>query len=198
MKIKLSKIKPNPDNPRLIRDEKFEKLCKSLQDFPSMLEKRPLVVYTDKDGKYIVLGGNMRFRAAQHIGMKEIPAIIADDWTEAERKQFVIKDNVDFGDWDYDNLANNWDNNELADWGLPVPKFETEAFQLDERFGTLATETKEQNEAKMTDDDYALYEIVLLHENKLKLIDVLNQVKKKYSFEKNEEALMHIVNNFKL
>jgi ParB-like chromosome segregation protein Spo0J len=88
-----------------------------------MLNKRPLVTFTDTDGKYIVLGGNMRLKACKEIGLKEIPIIIADEWTEEQKNEFLIKDNVGFGEWDWDSLANEWDVEKLEDWGLNVPEF---------------------------------------------------------------------------
>lgn len=121
MNIKLSKLKPNPSNPRTVRDEKFIKLKNSIEAFPDMLNKRPIVAVTDKDGKYMVLGGNMRLKACADLGMKEVPVILADEWTEEQRREFVIKDNVGFGEWDWDQLANEWDAKELADWGLDFP-----------------------------------------------------------------------------
>jgi DNA modification methylase len=126
MKATIEKIKPNPKNPRVIRDEKFTKLKKSLQDFPQMLEKRPLVVFTDVDSKFVVLGGNMRLKAAKELGMTELPIIIADDWTEEQKAEFLIKDNVGFGEWDWSELQADWDVEQLEDWGLDVPSFETD------------------------------------------------------------------------
>ena len=96
--VKLTNVKPNPNNPRVIRDDKFAKLKQSIIDFPEMLEKRPLVCFTDTDGKLVVLGGNMRLKALSDIGAKEIPVILADDWTEEQKAQFLIKDNVGFGE----------------------------------------------------------------------------------------------------
>lgn len=119
--VKLTDVKANPNNPRVIRDEKFAKLKQSIIDFPEMLEKRPLVCYTDTDGKFVVLGGNMRLKALSDIGAKEIPIILADDWTAEQRAQFLIKDNVGFGEWDWEQLANEWDAKQLADWGLDMP-----------------------------------------------------------------------------
>jgi DNA modification methylase len=111
---------PNPNNPRAIRDARFEKLKQSIIDFPEMLEKRPLVCYTE--GKnYIVLGGNMRLKALQDIGHGEVPIMLADDWTEEQRAQFLIKDNVGFGEWDWNALANEWDAEKLEGWGLELP-----------------------------------------------------------------------------
>lgn len=124
MKVSINQLKKNPKNPRVIKDEKFIKLKKSLSDFPDMLEKRPLVVFTDIDGKYVVLGGNMRLKAAKELGFKELPIIIADDWTEEQKAEFLIKDNVGFGEWDWDDLQSNWDIEDLEQWGLDIPEFE--------------------------------------------------------------------------
>jgi DNA modification methylase len=119
--VKISEVKPNPKNPRIIKDGKFQKLLKSIQEFPDMLNKRPLVVFTDVDNKYVVLGGNMRLKACKEIGLKEIPIIVADEWTEEQKAEFLIKDNVGFGEWDWDSLANEWDAEKLDDWGLDLP-----------------------------------------------------------------------------
>jgi len=119
--VKISEVKPNPKNPRIIKDGKFQKLVKSIQEFPDMLNKRPLVVFTDVDNKYVVLGGNMRLKACKEIGLKEIPIIVADEWTEEQKNEFLIKDNVGFGEWDWDSLANEWDVEKLDDWGLDLP-----------------------------------------------------------------------------
>ena len=119
--VKITEIKPNPKNPRVIKDNKFEQLKKSIQEFPQMLEKRPLVCFTDTDGKFVVLGGNMRLKASKEVGLKELPVILADDWTEEQKAEFLIKDNIGFGEWDWDSLANEWDVEKLDDWGLDVP-----------------------------------------------------------------------------
>jgi hypothetical protein len=127
--MKISKLKSNPSNPRVIKDEKFKKLVKSLQDFPEMMEKRPMVCVTDVDGKLYPLGGNMRLRAIQELGMKEIPetwVMMADDWTEDKRREFTIKDNVGFGEWEWDQLANEWNSDLLVEWGLDVWQQEQE------------------------------------------------------------------------
>lgn len=124
MIVKISEIKPNPKNPRTIKDDKFNKLVKSIQDFPQMLEKRPLVCFTDTDGKYVVLGGNMRLKASKEVGLKELPIILADDWTEEQKAEFLIKDNVGFGEWDWEQLTSEWDTDKLDQWGLDVPVFE--------------------------------------------------------------------------
>ena len=119
--VNIKEVKPNPKNPRLIKDGKFKKLVKSIQEFPDMLNKRPLIVFTDVDGKYVVLGGNMRLKACKEIGLKEIPVILADEWTEEQKAEFLIKDNVGFGEWDWESLANEWDVEKLDDWGLDLP-----------------------------------------------------------------------------
>jgi len=122
--IKLSKIKPNEKNPRFVKDEKFEKLCKSIESFAEkMMPLRPIVI----DENNIILGGNMRFKALKHLGYKEIPSDWikqANDLTEEEKNEFIIKDNVGFGDWDWEVLANEWNSDELEEWGLDIPNFE--------------------------------------------------------------------------
>ena len=119
----ITDIKPNPKNPRIIKDEKFAKLVQSLKDFPEMLEKRPLICFTDTDGKLVVLGGNMRLKAAKEIGLKKLPVMLADDWTEEQKQQFLIKDNVGFGEWNWEELQQDWDVQQLCDWGLDVPQW---------------------------------------------------------------------------
>lgn len=121
-KIKISDIKANPNNPRFIRDDKFEQLKASIQEFPKMMALRPIVV--DADG--VTLGGNMRLRALQELGYKEIPGEWvrrADELTEEEKRRFIITDNVGYGQWDWDTLANEWEAEELAAWGLDVPEW---------------------------------------------------------------------------
>ena len=119
--IKISQVKSNPNNPRLIKNEKFKKLVKSVQDFPEMLNIRPIVVNKDM----IILGGNMRFKACKEAGLKEVPVIITD-LTEEQQREFLIKDNVSGGEWDWDILANEWEQTELEDWGLDGFPFEDE------------------------------------------------------------------------
>jgi site-specific DNA-methyltransferase (adenine-specific) len=132
MQVKISAIKANKNNPRQIKDDKFKKLVQSIREFPEMLEKRPLVCFTDVDGKYVVLGGNMRLKASQEVGLKEIPIVLADDWTQEQRDEFLIKDNVGFGEWDWDQLANEWDVELLDKWGLDVPNFDKEVLEAEE------------------------------------------------------------------
>ena len=119
--VKITDVKPNPKNPRIIKDGKFRKLVQSIQEFPDMLNKRPLIVFTDVDGKYVVLGGNMRLKALKELKYESVPVIVADEWTEEQKDEFIVKDNVGFGEWDWDILANSFDIEQLEDWGLDVP-----------------------------------------------------------------------------
>jgi hypothetical protein len=114
--VKISKVKANKNNPRIIKDEKFKSLVKSIKEFPEMLKIRPIVV----DNEMVVLGGNMRLKACKEAGLTEVPIIKASELTEDQQKEFIIKDNVGFGEWDWDMLANEWENTELGDWGLDV------------------------------------------------------------------------------
>jgi hypothetical protein len=115
-KAKISEIKLNPNNPRLIKDDdKFKKLVQSIKDFPEMLDIRPIVVNQDM----IILGGNMRYKACKEAGLKEVP-IIKTDLTEDQQMEFLIKDNTSGGEWDFEMLANEWDVEQLEEWGLEV------------------------------------------------------------------------------
>ena len=119
-KSKISEIKLNPNNPRVCKDDKFKKLVQSIKDFPEMLDIRPIVVNADM----VILGGNMRFKACKEAGLKEVPIIVADNLTEEQQREFLIKDNTSGGEWDFEMLANEWDVEQLEDWGLDIPNFE--------------------------------------------------------------------------
>ena len=134
-KVKISEVKLNPNNPRTIKDDKFKKLVKSIQELPQMLEIRPIVVNIDM----VVLGGNMRLKACKEAGLKEVPIIIADNLTEEQQKEFLIKDNVSGGEWDFEMLANEWDVEQLEDWGLDVPDFNTEIKDIEDLSHNLET-----------------------------------------------------------
>ena len=123
---KLTDIKSNPNNPRIIKDDKFKKLVASIKEFPQMLSLRPIVVNDDM----IVLGGNMRLKACKEAGLKEVPVIKASDLNEEQQKAFIIKDNVGYGEWDWDMLANEWDAEELVEWGLDIPSYDINASEL--------------------------------------------------------------------
>jgi ParB-like chromosome segregation protein Spo0J len=117
--MKINELKSNPNNPRLIKDHKFKQLVKSIQDFPQMLELRPIVI----DENNMVLGGNMRLKACLEAGLTDVPVIHANNLTEAQKKEFIIKDNISFGEHDWDALANEWNIIELDEWGLDIPAF---------------------------------------------------------------------------
>ena len=121
-KVNINTVKANPNNPRVIKDDKFRKLVQSIKDFPEMLEIRPIVVNQDM----IVLGGNMRLKACKEAGLKEVPIIQAGNLTEKQQREFIIKDNVSGGEWDWELLANEWDTELLDEWGLDVWKPEEE------------------------------------------------------------------------
>jgi len=126
-KVKITEVIANPNNPRLIKDEKFKKLVKSIQDFPDMLNVRPIVVNKDM----VVLGGNMRLKAIKEAGHTEVAVEIVD-WNEQQQKEFIVKDNVGYGEWDWDDLANNWDAQELTEWGLDIPNFDATVIEAEE------------------------------------------------------------------
>jgi hypothetical protein len=167
-KVNIETVLPNPTNPRIIKDDKFKKLVKSIQEFPQMLELRPIVV----DANMIVLGGNMRLKACKAAGLTEVPIVIADNLTEEQQAEFIIKDNVGFGEWDWDLLANEWDAASITDWGLDIGGFDLKAEEFNEEFSlpdgdkspfqqmtfTLADEQAEQIKNAIADikatDDY--------------------------------------------
>lgn len=113
-KVKISKVIPNENNPRFIKDYKFKKLVQSIKEFPEMLKLRPIVVNKDM----VVLGGNMRLKACKEAGLKEVYILKADELTEQQQREFIVKDNVGFGEWDWDALGNEWNSVQLEDWGM--------------------------------------------------------------------------------
>jgi hypothetical protein len=163
MQMKLTKIeliKPNPKNPRTISERKFNQLVQSVKKSPKTLELRPIIV--DKD--MVVVGGNMRLKACIEAGFKEVPVIVADNLTKKELREFTIKDNVSFGDWDWEVLANEWDTNDLSDWGLDVPLPVTD-INLDDFFEQQETNTidsKKKIVLEYTDEEYTLVKNALL------------------------------------
>jgi len=166
---KISEVKLNPNNPRLIKDDKFKKLCQSLKDFPEMLNIRPIVVNQDM----IILGGNMRYKAAKEIGLKEIPVTIAD-LTEDQQREFLIKDNTSGGEWDWEVLANEWNSEELEAWGLDLPITkdlnEQDLFNIEIPFYTPSEIQPDINELANLDKTKLLIK-------KIDLLEVDNQLK---------------------
>jgi DNA modification methylase len=118
--VDINTVFTNEDNPRILKDDKFKKLVKSVKEFPQMLQIRPIVVNAEN----IVLGGNMRLQACKKAGLKEVTIIKADNLTEEQQKEFIIKDNVGFGEWDWDMIANEWDVEQVEEWGLDVPEWD--------------------------------------------------------------------------
>lgn len=116
--MKITDIKPNPQNPRIIKDDKFKKLVKSIKEFPEMATVRPIVI----DENNVILGGNMRYKAMIEAGWKDVPVYQVKGWTEDQKREFIIKDNVSGGEWDWEVLANEWDQNQLEEWGLDTQK----------------------------------------------------------------------------
>ena len=159
--ISVKKLVINPNNPRIIKDDNFRKLVKSVIEFPEMLELRPIVV----NEEMVILGGNMRYKACIEAGKTEVPVIIAKGLSPEKQNEFLIKDNVSGGEWDYDILANEW--SEL------------------------------EKEPKASDDGFSIFEMVMEHENKIVLVELLNKIKKEYAFEKLEDALMEVVRIYK-
>ncbi len=182
-KINIKKIKPNPKNPRVIRDDDFHQLVQSIKEFPKMLQIRPIVV----NDEMFVLGGNMRLRACQESGLKEVYIIKADELDSKEQLEFMIKDNNNFGMWDWDKLANEWDTQSLQDWGMKL-KFLEEEFEIEEHNNPNAYDKPDSR-----DDEYSNFEIVLRHETKLKFLEVLNDIKNKNKYTKIEESILRLI-----
>lgn len=165
-KVSINTITPNPDNPRIIRDEKFNKLLKSIETFPQMLKLRPIIV--DEDN--VILGGNMRYEAQKHLGIKQVYVVKAEGLTEEQKQEFIIKDNVGFGEWDWNILSNEWEAEKLLDWGLDV-------WQPNETEDDLEDFFKEPETEEEVDDDNVYINLVYdkklgtFIKDKLKTID---------------------------
>ena len=156
-KISIDKLKENPENPRYIKDSKFKKLVQSIKEFPEMLEKRPIVV----DEDFMVLGGNMRLKACKEAGLKKVYISIAKDWSNEKKKEFIIKDNIGYGEWDFDLLANEWGEEQLDAWGLDIPKifaenfddaFEDEGVGYQSQYGVIVKCENEEEQEKIYKD----------------------------------------------
>lgn len=185
--MKLSQLKPNPDNPRKITAESLAKLKQSIEDFPRIMEARPIIV----DEHSVILGGNMRYAAIKALGIKDIP----DEWvkrveglSEAEKKELIVKDNVSSGQWDWDVLPDFASESTLADWGvIDWPTSETDLFPVETPKATGSSK-------KITDDEYTNYEIILLKSNKQILLKALSKSQKETGGNRIEDAFMHIIN----
>ena len=176
--VKISKVKGNPSNPRIIKNDKFKKLVKSIQEFPEMLKLRPIVV----DEDMIVLGGNMRLKASKDAGLKEVWIEVAEGLTEEQKKEFIVKDNVGFGEWEWDMLANEWDSVQLAEWGLDVWENQDDAIVEDDDTYTrkiVAPTYEPKNEKPVIDDLF----------NTQKADELINKIKQA---DLSEEELMFL------
>ena len=189
--VKISEVHPNPKNPRIIKNDKYKKLVSSIKDFPEMLKVRPIVV--DPEG--IILGGNMRYKAAIEAGLKEIPIMRVDWMTEDQIREFIIKDNSSYGEWDWDILSdeNYWDLKELGEWGIDVP----------------ATFFDQDEEPEFDDDRLAnrldkylnntIKNISLLypHEEYVKIIADFDLLKKNLGLEDKSQIVKHLIEEWK-
>lgn len=155
-RVDIKQVRSNPDNPRFIKGNKFEKLVKSIKEFPQMLDLRPIVVNQDM----IVLGGNMRLKACEEAGLKEVPIIFADNLTPEQEKEFIIKDNSSFGEWDWDLLANEWETEQLIDWGMDIP----DDWAVDE---VLEAEEDDYEAADEIETDIVLGDLIEIGEHRL-------------------------------
>mgnify|MGYP003145690476 FL=1 len=188
-KISINKIKGNPGNPRIIKNDKFKKLVKSIEEFPEMLELRPIVV----DENMMILGGNMRWKASKELGLKEVWIDMATGLSEEQKKEFIVKDNVSFGEWEWDVLANQWDSVEITDWGLDVWQNEDDVKEQEKYTGKIETPKYESTGVKPSVQD--LYNT----EKTDKLIEKI----KAANLDKTEEAFLihaayrHTVFNYK-
>lgn len=155
--IEMSQLEPNegqldglPANPREIKKEKLELLKENIQKYPEMLKLRGLIVYPLEDGKYIIIGGNMRYQAMSELGFSNAPCIVIPKETSVEQlKAYTILDNNGFGKWDWESLANEWETSELEDWGLDLPIQESE-INMDEFFDGVGNEDEKSKGEKLT------------------------------------------------
>ena len=171
-KVNIKHIKPNSSNPRVIKDYKFKKLVRSIQSFPEMLDLRPIVVNEDK----VVLGGNMRLRACQEAGLSEVPIIVAKDLNEAKQKEFVVKDNLNYGEWDWDMLANEFDLMELDTYGLDLNP-------------TLFNDKDEESIKGVTDEKFNDYTIYFTNEQELDIwYEFLKKIRNDFNEQENVSA----------
>ena len=189
-KVSISSIKENDANPRFINKHKFQKLVNSVKEFPEMLSLRPIVV--DKDN--IILGGNMRYKACKEIGLKEVYIIQADDLDEKKAQEFIIKDNVGFGEWDWDILANTFDNVELKDWGLDVWQPEEEVSNNTD----YSLNTAEEKLNRFLDAKIKNITIPFENEEFDNVVDRLEKLLLKYNCEDYRTLIYKILENEKV
>ena len=187
IEVNLSEIKSNPNNPRIIKDDKFHKLVESIKTFPRMLEIRPIVVNKDM----IVLGGNMRLKACKEAGLKKVHVIFADDLTEEQQREFIIKDNVGFGEWDWAMLANEWDYKELDDWGLTLPNFDDNLTNNNEYEG------KDQSSKldKFMDAEFKRMFLVFDNDTFDNVVEWMNSIQTQNKLDNHSQVILHLMEN---
>lgn len=191
--FKLSEIKPTPINPRKISPADFEKLKRSLKRDPEIMTVNPIVLNSKTD--FTILAGEQRFRALLDLGYQEIPGtwiLMADHLTDEQKQKFIILDNHHSGIWDIGKLTENFGVDLVKGWEIAIPDFSVEIPEL----LTVNPKENKQRSPGATDNDYSIFEVVMLHENKLQLLEVLNQVKQEHNLEKLEEALMHVIHSY--
>ena len=185
--VKVGEVKPNPNNPRIIKDDKFNKLVKSIESFPEMLTLRPIVVNDDM----IVLGGNMRLKACKEAGLKEIPIIKASSLTEEQQREFIIKDNVGYGEWDWQFIAKEWQTKELNEWGLDVPSWNDDMTNNENYEGLDALSKLD----KFMNAEVKRMFLVFDNETFSKVIDWFNELQTKYDVEDNNQVILKLMEN---
>lgn len=181
--LPIEKLKFNSKNPRTIKDEQFKRLIESVRSFPKMLEKRPIVI----DEEFTIFGGNRRYLACKEAGLKEVPVIIADDWTEEEKSEFIIRDNISAGEWDYDMLQEEWNQDQLQDWGLDID------------FIGVDTETsmstgKEFDSSTLGNTGTLVFRFP--YDIYLRALDMLANAQEKTESENNEETLLKLLQEY--
>jgi len=184
--VKLSDIKLNPNNPRLIKDDKFKKLVQSIIDFPEMLKIRPIVVNEDM----IILGGNMRFKACKELKHKEVSIIKLSGLSAEKQREFLIKDNVSGGEWDWNLLANEWDEIKLTEWGLDV-WHNDELSNLNEYEG-LDAESKLD---KFLNSELKRMFLVYDNETFENVINWFNKLQEKHELENHSQVILKLMEN---
>lgn len=193
--IELSKIIPNPNNPRTVKSEDFEKLVQSIKADPEILTVNPIVLNSSTD--FSIIAGQMRYLALKKLKYKKLPPewiLFADKLTEEQKKKFIILDNTHTGTWDLAKLNDDWAD-QLAEWNISIPEFNPTE-ELPDLLPVEKTEIKKEvtGKALATANEYSVFELVMLHENKLKLLEILNKIKNEQQFEKLEDSLMFIIN----
>tara|TARA_R110001583_G_scaffold12483_1_gene55412 strand:- start:927 stop:1514 length:588 start_codon:yes stop_codon:yes gene_type:complete len=185
--VKISKVKGNPNNPRIIKNGKFKKLVKSIQEFPEMLKLRPIVV----DEQMVVLGGNMRLKASKDAGLKEVWIEVAEGLTEEQKKEFIVKDNVGFGDWDWDILGNVWDNTKLGEWGMDVWQPE-----LDEVWNEKENENNTDYLEKYLNKETGVLKISFLQDEYKEIVDEFTAILNKQKLNDFSQVLFFLIKTY--